>query len=147
MGAIAFLAIRRGGYEEIGFLYQTTYGFSVSDVQSLIVYLIVLLVLIVLPAYAVGKRSFCHHICWMAPFMILGRKVRNGAEWPSLRLKAASEGCTHCHTCTEDCPMSLPVEMMVEQKKMENAECILCGSCVDGCPSTIIKYSFEAGVG
>lgn len=146
LGAIAFLAFRRGGYEKIDFLYKTTYGFSVADVPSLTAYLIVLFLLIVLPAYAVGKRSFCHHLCWMAPFMILGRKVRNTGGWPSLRLSAASEGCTHCHTCTENCPMSLPVETMVEKGKMENAECILCGSCVDGCEFDVLKYSFKTGV-
>ncbi len=146
LGAIAFFASKKGGYERIDFLYETTYGFSVADISSLIAYLIVLLLLIVLPAYAVGKRSFCHHLCWMAPFMILGRKVRNTGGWPSLRLEAASDGCTHCRACTETCPMSLPVETMVEQGRMENAECILCGSCVDGCQFGVLKYSFRAGV-
>ena len=82
----------------------------------------------------------------MAPFMILGRKVRNTAGWPSLKLQVTSERCTHCHTCTENCPMSLPVESMVKQEKMENAECILCGSCFDGCEFNVLKYSFESGV-
>lgn len=39
--------------------------------------------------------------------------------------------------------MSLPVESMVKQEKMENAECILCGNCVDVCESGVLKYSFE----
>jgi ferredoxin-type protein NapH len=43
--------------------------------------------------------------------------------------------------------MSLPVETMVEKGKMENAECILCGSCVDACEFDVLKYSFRAGVG
>jgi len=143
IGAIVFFAFRGGGYKRVDFFYETTYGFSVADVPSLIAYFIVLLLLIVLPSYAVGKRSFCHHICWMSPFMILGRKLRNTAGWPSLRLKAASKMCTHCHNCTENCPMSLPVESMVKQEKMENAECILCGNCVDVCESGVLKYSFE----
>jgi ferredoxin-type protein NapH len=141
IGAIAIFASKKGGYERIDFLYETTYGFSVADISSLIAYLIVLLLLIVLPAYAVGKRSFCHHLCWMAPFMILGRKVRNTGGWPSLRLEAASDGCTHCRACTEACPMSLPVERMVQQEKMENTECILCGSCIDNCEFDVLKYS------
>ena len=146
IGTIAFLAFKRGGYEEVVFFYETTYGFSVADFPSLIAYFIVLLILIVLPAYAVGKRSFCHHICWMAPFMILGRKVRNTAGWPSLRLTVTPERCAHCRTCTENCPMSLPVETMVERKKMETAECILCGSCVDVCDFDVLKFSFKNGV-
>ncbi len=146
IGVIAFIAIRSGGYKGVDFLYETTFGFSVANVPSLIAYLIVLLILIALPAYTLGKRSFCHHICWMAPFMIMGRKVRNTAGWPSLRLTAASELCTHCHTCTENCPMSLPVETMVEDGRMENSECILCGTCVDGCKFGVLKYSFSSGV-
>ena len=139
---IAILAIRRGGYERVDFFYETLYGLSISNVQGLIAYLVVLLILIVLPSLAVGKRSFCHHLCWMAPFMILGRKLRNTARWPSLALAAQPEKCTHCHKCTENCPMSLPVEDMVGVGSMENAECILCGSCIDGCKADTLSYSF-----
>ena len=39
--------------------------------------------------------------------------------------------------------MSLPVEQMVEQNKMENPECILCGTCIDGCKSKAIKFDFN----
>ena len=46
----------------------------------------VVLMLIVLPTLLVGRRSFCHHLCWMAPFMILGRKLRNLLNTPALRL-------------------------------------------------------------
>jgi len=142
IGTIAILAIKRGGYERIDFFYRTVYGFSISDVTALIAYLCVLLILIVLPAFVFGKRSFCHHICWMAPFMILGRKIRNRFRWPSLQLIADPEICINCHACTETCPMSLPVESMVESRSMENSECILCGTCIDGCESDVIKFSF-----
>ena len=142
IGIIATLVIRRGGYERVAFFYETLYGLSISNVQGLITYLIVLLVLIVLPAIAVGRRSFCHHFCWMAPFMILGRKIRNTVKWPSLSLAAHPENCIHCHECTLNCPMSLPVEEMVERGLMENQECILCGTCIDGCGSKSLNYSF-----
>lgn len=36
IGAILFLAIRRGGYGKIDFLYRTTHGFSIGDIQGLI---------------------------------------------------------------------------------------------------------------
>ena len=142
ISAILILAIKNGGYQKIDFFYQTKFGLSIGNVYALIAYLIVLLLLIVLPAYIFGKRAFCHHLCWMAPFMIIGRKIRNWFEWASLQLKADSEKCNHCHTCTQNCPMSLPVEDMVNQNKMENAECILCGTCIDGCEFDVIKYAF-----
>ena len=141
ISAIVVLAVKGGGYKKIDFLYQTTYGFSIGNVNALVIYLFVLL-LIAVPALVVGKRSFCHHLCWMAPFMILGRKLANVFKVPSLRLAPKPEVCIHCRKCTENCPMSLPVESMVEAKQMENAECILCGTCVDGCNRGAITYVF-----
>ena len=81
----------------------------------------------------------------MAPFLIIGRKARNLFNWPSLKLIAEPSACQHCHKCEENCPMSLPVEDMVQSNKMEKAECILCGTCIDGCPANVIKYSFATG--
>ena len=140
--AIVLFAVRQGGYAKVNFLYQTRYGSSIGDVNALIAYLCVLLILIVLPAFVFGKRSFCHHLCWMAPFMILGRNIRNQFKWASLQLKADAKQCKHCHTCSHNCPMSLSVEKMVKNNTMENRECILCGTCVDGCECKVIQYSF-----
>lgn len=139
---IVLLAIKNGGYNKVDPFYQTTFGFSIGNVYALFTYLMVL-TLIVFPAFLIGKRTFCHYICWMAPFMILGRKLRNLLNLPSLQLISFPDNCTQCHTCTTNCPMSLPVEEMVSTKKMENSECILCGSCVDGCKSKSIDFDFN----
>jgi ferredoxin-type protein NapH len=141
ISTIIIFAIRRGGYERIDFFYSTLHGLSVTSVGALIIYLIVLS-LIAIPSFLAGKRSFCHHICWMAPFMILGKRIGNIFNWPSLQLVALGAKCTHCHKCTRNCPMSLPVEKMVEKNKIGNSECILCGSCIDGCDSGVIKFRF-----
>jgi polyferredoxin len=143
IASIVLVAIRAGGYHKINFFYRTTYGLSIGNVNALVTYFIVLVFLIVLPAFIIGKRSFCHHLCWMAPFMIIGRKLRNYFQWASLQLESDHEICKHCHTCTENCPMSLPVEEMVNQNYMENAECILCGTCVDGCKQNAIQFRFK----
>jgi len=140
--SITLLAVRSGGYRQVDFFYMTTYGLSIGNTQGLLSYFFVLFFLIVAPAFAVGKRSFCHHLCWMAPFMIIGRKIRNHVHWTSLQLKSNPEVCKHCHTCTENCPMSLPVEKMVNNRTMENTECILCGTCVDGCKEGAISYEW-----
>jgi polyferredoxin len=139
ISTIVLLSIRKGGYHIIDPFYQTKYGLSIDNVYALITYLIVL-ALIVVPAFLFGKRSFCHSICWIAPFMILGRKVSNRFRLPSLRLRPATDKCTHCHTCTSNCPMSLPVETMLNNSNMEHTECILCGTCADGCKSGAITF-------
>lgn len=143
--AIALLAAQSGGYREVDFFYRTTHGLSIGDVQSFVTYLIVLLLLIVLPGFLAGRRSFCHHLCWMAPFMMIGRFLRNRVRWPSLRLAADSVKCVHCHRCTEHCPMSLPVEEMVERRRVEHRECILCGTCADGCQERAVSLVFRQG--
>lgn len=142
IGAITILAWQAGGYTKVDFFYQTTHGLSIGNFQSLIVYYLVLFLLIVLPAFLVGRRSFCHHLCWMAPFMILGRAVRNAFGWRSLALKADPEHCNLCHICTKRCPMSLPVDEMVKAGRMEHRECILCGTCVDACPKGALVFQW-----
>jgi polyferredoxin len=98
-------------------------------------------------AIFIGRRAGCYSVCWMAPFMITGRKLRNLAGWPSLRLQASPERCSNCKTCTTNCPMSLNVNGMVRAGQMEHSECILCGSCVDNCAKKAIAYRFGPGGG
>jgi polyferredoxin len=138
---IVMFAIRNGGYREVDPFYRTTYGFSIGNVYALITYLLVL-TLIVVPSFLIGRRSFCHSICWMAPFMIIGRKLRNLTGYFSLGLSSLPDKCISCSTCTTNCPMSLPVGEMVKRGKMEHPECILCGNCADNCKSKAIKFGF-----
>jgi ferredoxin-type protein NapH len=142
MSIIVIFAIRAGGLSKVDPFFQIHKGISITQLTDYVVFYFFLL-LIILPAYVVGKRSFCHHICWMAPFMVIARKIRNLFKWPSLRLEAEGEKCVQCKTCEKKCPMSLGVEEMVQQGSMENTECILCGSCVDSCPEGVIEYRFR----
>jgi len=148
---IAFVAIRAGGYHAVRPLHlvEEVFSFQPSDRPMLMYFMIyyIVVALIVALSLTAGRRGFCHYSCWMAPFMVIGRKLRNLAAWPALRLCAESEKCTQCQSCTKACPMSLEVQRMVAAKQMEHAECILCGSCVDSCPQSVIHYTFSAGRG
>lgn len=150
IGVIVWMAVMAGGYKSVNFFLDTENGISVAgspDRPILFAYIIYYFVIavMVLPALLGGRRAACHSLCWMAPFMILGRKLRNLFAYPSLRLAADSSVCAKCKTCTGNCPMSLPVDEMVAVEKMEHTECILCGTCVDGCPSKAIRFRFAAG--
>jgi polyferredoxin len=144
IGTIAFAAASAGGYKTVNFLHLTDSGISVDRPEGYIIYYTVIGIFVIL-ALVIGRRAACHYICWMAPFMIIGRAIRNVFAWPALRLKAETEACTDCKRCTRECPMSLDVNGMVQKGAMENSECILCGTCVDGCPQGVIRYSFSAG--
>jgi polyferredoxin len=76
----------------------------------------------------------------MAPFMVIGTKIKDFLKLPSLHLEADQNKCINCKQCSKKCPMSLEVNEMVQSGSMKNAECILCGECVDGCPKSAIRY-------
>lgn len=146
LGLIIFMAIRAGGYKTIDPLFQTWHGISVHDTPSYIVYFFFVAVITTL-GWLPGRRGFCHYVCWMAPFMIIGqlmgRAIPNRLLWPSLQLKAQPAACTKCATCADNCPMSLPVIEMVAKNDLTSSECILCGTCVDNCPQGAIKFSWR----
>ena len=146
---IIFLAVQAGGYQTVNLLFHTQNGISVAgstDRPILFAYLIYYIVVGLFVGMAIffGRRAGCHTICWMTPFMIIGRWIRNRFAWPSLRLVADASVCKDCKTCTKNCPMSLDVNGMVKIEQMENSECILCGTCVDNCAKHAIRYSFSA---
>ena len=147
---IIFLVVQSGGYRTINLLFHTQGGISVAgseDRPILVAYIIYYIVIGLLVGLAifVGRRAGCHTICWMAPFMMIGRWIRNRFAWPSLRLVADASACKDCKLCTKNCPMSLDVNAMVQIGQMENSECVLCGTCVDNCARNAIQYSFSAG--
>jgi NAD-dependent dihydropyrimidine dehydrogenase PreA subunit len=89
-----------------------------------------------------GRWASCHYICWIAPFMVIGTRMKNYFGWPSLHLRASPDACLACATCSATCPMSLDVSAMVARGSMRNDECVLCGNCVDHCLTGAIQFAF-----
>lgn len=146
LAAIILAVISAGGYRRVNPLHMMDSFISVDRPEGYVIYYVVVSLFLGLAVFA-GRRGGCHYICWMAPFMVIGRKTRNLFRWPSLRLKAEAQNCIDCKRCERACPMSLPVNGLVRRGDMEHSECILCGSCVDTCPKSVIRYSFSAGRG
>jgi ferredoxin-type protein NapH len=132
------------GTAKVNVFYQMRHGLSVTDIPGYIV-LYFFLALILTLALTAGRRSFCHHVCWMAPFMVVGSKLGRLLRLPSLHMVPATEKCNGCGLCSTKCPMSLPVKEMVAQGKMEHIDCIQCGECADNCVRKVIRYEFSAG--
>lgn len=141
-GTLMFFLLKAGAALRFDPLHLTESGISVDEPLKYITYFAVVLLFMIV-ALITGRRGSCHTICWMAPFMILGRKLGNYLHLPGLRLKADSSKCTNCRVCTTNCPMSLEVNDMVNAERMENSECVLCGRCVDGCSKKAIRFVFE----
>ncbi|NPV86695.1 MAG: 4Fe-4S binding protein [Anaerolineae bacterium] len=144
MGLIIAGFVTAGGIHSVNPIHLVGSVISAKDLPSYIIYYFVAGTIFVLSLTA-GNRAFCHYACWMAPFMIIGRKLRNLAKYPSLRLVVEPEKCTDCKQCVRSCPMSLDVNELVARGDMEHSECILCGNCVDTCHQGVIRYSFSKG--
>lgn len=134
-------ALSAGGFHLIDPLFMTESGVSVSSPVQFVTYYFVLAIFVAL-SLAVGRRAACHTICWMAPFMVIGSRIRRLGIWPSLHLVADSGRCTGCKQCDKQCLMSLDVSTMVGKSDMRHDECILCGECVDSCPRSAISFVF-----
>jgi polyferredoxin len=89
-----------------------------------------------------GRWASCHYLCWIAPFLVLGARLRDWLRLPSLRLSANAAACKACTVCNRGCPMSLDVRSLVRVGAVKHDECVLCGNCVDHCPSGAVRFRF-----
>jgi ferredoxin-type protein NapH len=138
LAAILLGFVSAGGLQRIDIVYYTDYGISVSAPGNYVVYFSVVGLIVVL-AMTLGRRSFCHCACWMAPFMIIGNFVKERLRIPALRLQCIPSRCVDCGSCDRHCPMSLPVSLAVKSGSVFQRECILCGNCADCCPKDAIR--------
>ena len=145
LALIIVLFIRAGGIAYVIPLFGVPEGLFLGHVNGNYRYFIYYGVVFgtVILVITFGKRTFCHSVCWMAPFMIIGTKISQLLRLPRLHLEPTKENCNGCNICSRKCIMSLDVKEMVEREDMRNAECILCGECVDACPQKAIQYSFK----
>lgn len=138
--AVIFCYFSGGKIVAVDFFFETENGISVSDIQSYIIYYGIIS-LIFIPAILFGKRVFCHYFCWMAPFMILGTKLRRVLHLPGIHIKISDkEECISCGRCSKVCPMGVDVISETRNKTIGNPECIQCGACIDNCPKNVLTY-------
>lgn len=137
---VIFCYFSGGKIVAVDFFFETENGISVSDIQSYIIYYGIIS-LIFIPAILFGKRVFCHYFCWMAPFMILGMKLRKVLHLPGIHIKISDrDECISCGRCSKVCPMGVDVISEIRNKTIGNPECIQCGACIDNCPKNVLTY-------
>ncbi len=143
LGGLLFLFKKSGGVNSIQIAYATEHGFSTTSLPALIAYSSVIIVFILL-SLIFGKRTGCHTICWISPFMIIGKKLSEFLKIPSFHLKTEKNLCVHCGKCNISCPMSLNVEKLLESDAIIDNNCILCGECKEVCPKNLFSWKFGA---
>lgn len=118
-----------------------TYGMSDVTFERKVILTIGAIILIVPLTVIFGKFASCKYICWQAPFMVIGTKIRDYFHFKGLRLKSENIKCNSCKVCTTKCPMNIDVMENVKNEQMTNTECILCGNCIDHCKQKVIRFS------
>lgn len=146
--AIIICFIFRKEEISIDFFYMTDHGISIAEIYSYIIYYGVIF-LVLIPAVLFGKRIFCHYFCWMAPFMVIGTKIRRFLHLPGLHIMVKHENaCVSCGKCNKVCPMGIKVSGMISEGQVKSMECIQCGACIDDCPKKVLSYGIiEKGEG
>ncbi len=137
---LVLFVTRAGGFTSLDMFYRTRFGVSLADPSSYILYYGAMGFILCL-SFILGKRSFCHYMCMLAPFMIIGWNISRKASLPVLRLSAEKDKCVNCGICSRNCPMSIDVRNMVQKGSMYDPECIFCGNCIDSCPRKVISFS------
>lgn len=126
----------------INFFYMTDHGISITEIYNYVIYYGVIF-LVLIPAVLFGKRVFCHYFCWMAPFMIIGIKIRQVLHLPGLHVGLEEKKCISCGKCNKSCPMGLNVVELGKDGHHLGTECIQCGSCIDHCPKKALSYGWK----
>ena len=142
MGAIIWLFFKVGGSLSVQPFYHTDNGISVDDPDSFMRYLSIAGAILLMGLF-ISRRAFCHTLCWMAPFLLIGQKVGRWLRLPQLGLGANPADCNECRLCTKNCPMDLPVDQMVVAGDMRHIDCINCGSCVDICKQNAVRFTWR----
>lgn len=140
LSIVIFCYFKSGEITAVDFFFETENGISVSSVQSYIIYYGVVF-LIFIPSVIGGKRAFCHYFCWMAPFMIMGIKLRRILHLSGLHIKVREKSkCVYCSRCNMVCPMGVDVVSAIKDGEIKNVECIQCGACIDNCPHKVLHF-------
>ncbi len=136
------IVIYVGGIKQADFFYKRAFGISIAGVTEWVMYFMTVAIVFIM-AVLCGKRGFCHYLCWVSPFMIIGGMIRDSLKVPSLRLITKPDLCNSCGLCSRLCPMSLPIDEMIKNGEICHSECTLCSTCIDSCPKGVIKFGFR----
>jgi polyferredoxin len=86
------------------------------------------------------QRAFCKYLC------PTGLVLRLTSRRALLHVAANAELCTDCGTCTDLCPMDVPLAERVQAHvRIGVGDCILCQRCVTDCPSGALSTTFGPG--
>ncbi len=132
------VALKAGGTPRIDFYFGTQSSGMLQEILMRTGHFVIIGVL----GAVLGAWASCRYICWIAPFLILGSRIRDLVRLPGLRMAVTQESCTGCERCREVCPMNVRMPSG-EQTLIRSDDCILCGNCADACPTNAVRFTLS----
>ncbi len=142
IASFAVLAIKAGNLKSIDILQDNPGSLFAVEGKTFGIYYLILTLMGGL-AIVAGRRAFCYYVCWMSPFMIIGSWFSEKFGWSALKLLVEPDLCSRCGLCTKYCPVGVDFQKRELSASIYDAECILCGECVDCCPRKSIEFSYQ----
>ena len=139
---LVFAFIMAGGIKGINPWHLTESLISIDEPIKYITYYLVLAI-IFLTTILLGRRGFCHSLCWMSPFMVFGQWLGAKLRIPRLKIASEADKCINCLKCNRVCPMSIDVREELKIGHVASSDCINCCECVDVCPKGVLKVKVK----
>ncbi|MDP4092936.1 MAG: 4Fe-4S binding protein [Bacillota bacterium] len=137
----AWMSVIVVGYILKGFTQiDLSFGMADISIQKRLLLTVGAIMFIVPLAIIFGKFASCKYVCWQAPILIIGKRIRDMLHLPGLRIKTNADKCKSCGVCSKSCPMDIDVAKKISCGEIVDDDCILCGSCIDSCKFGALKY-------
>ncbi len=135
---ILAIAMEAGGFSRVDLNFGTQSSGIVQEVLMRTGHFVIIGAL----GAVFGAWASCRYICWIAPFLVLGRRIRDLTRLHGLRIAIKQESCSGCERCRDVCPMD--VKMFSRARtSIRSDDCILCGNCVDVCDAEAVRFSWS----
>jgi NAD-dependent dihydropyrimidine dehydrogenase PreA subunit len=133
-----------GGIVRVDLGYPGGGRFATSEIRYFLPYIPVVLFMFVF-VLMFGRRGFCYRGCWISPIISASTFVGRWLRMPSLHVAVRnSDDCSKCKKCTRNCPMSIDVLAVVQNRLTFPNNCVQCGTCIDSCSEKVLGYRFSS---
>ncbi len=129
------LLLEAGGLPRVDLHFGTQSGGTLQKILMRTGHFVVIGVL----GAVFGTWASCRYTCWIAPFLVLGTRIRDWVRLPGLRMAIKPESCFGCERCGEVCPMNVPM-LSQAATSIRSDDRILCGDCIDTCQAHADRF-------
>ena len=87
--------------------------------------------------FFIGSRAYCRMLC---PFITISGLIAPYSLFKITPINPAH--CTNCKLCDKECPMLIPVNSyVIDKKRVNDSTCIVCERCISVCKENVLKLT------